>query len=178
MKKSIYLLPVVIVLILAGFFWFSLGKDPNRLKSVLIDQKLPLFDLSPIQGYNKGITNADFQGQVTLLNIFGSWCIACRVEHPLLMHLAKQQEVIIYGINWREKDPNAGSRWLRRHGNPYRLIGNDSHSKAAIALGVTGAPESFIIDKKGYIRYKHMGPIDNQTWYEILKPIIEDLRKK
>ena len=177
MKRLLYVLPLGVFLILAVYFAVGLGKDPRKMEQMLINQPIPPLDLAAIQGRDKGIKTEDFMGQVTLVNIFGSWCVSCQVEHPFLMKLKEANAVPIYGIDWREKSAEAGPAWLRRYGDPYTLVGDDPESKAAIAFGVTGAPESFIVDQKGIIRYKHVGPINEQNWSETLFPIIEELRK-
>jgi cytochrome c biogenesis protein CcmG/thiol:disulfide interchange protein DsbE len=170
------ILPLAIFLVLAGYFWIGLGKDPHALPSVLIDQPVPDFALAPIEGRDRGFASADLKGQVSLVNVFGSWCVACHQEHPFLMRLKEQGDVPIHGINWREPDRKAGPRWLARLGDPYTLIGDDPESRAAIAFGVTGAPETFIVDREGVIRYKHVGPITPEVWKERLWPIVEKLR--
>jgi cytochrome c biogenesis protein CcmG, thiol:disulfide interchange protein DsbE len=173
-----YGLPLAVFAVLGVFFAKGLGMNPRDIPSVLIDQPVPEFALEPIKGRDKGFASTDLLGQVTLVNIFGSWCVACRIEHPFLMKLTREKQVPIYGIDWREKTPDAGPDWLARFGDPYLLIGNDPESRAAIAFGVTGAPESFIVDKKGVIRYKHVGPVNPDAWKDTLMPIIEELRKR
>jgi len=174
--RLLYVLPLAAFLILAVYFWIGLGKDPHQIPSVLIDQSVPPFDLPPIKGHERGFNSEDLLGQVSLVNIFGSWCVACRVEHPFLMRIKQEGLVPIYGIDWREKDRDAGPAWLARHGDPYTLVGDDPESKAAIAFGVTGAPETFIVDEAGVIRYKQTGPITPDIWEETLWPIVQDLR--
>ncbi len=175
-QRWIYLLPLIMVLGLGGLFWSQLGKDPHRIDSVLINQEVPPFDLPPIKGRTEGFASADLLGQVTLVNIFGSWCIACRAEHGFLVDIKASREVPIYGIDWREKDRDAGPAWLARFGDPYTRVGDDPDSKAAIAFGVTGAPESFIVDQRGIIRYKHIGPLTPEVWTRTIRPLIEELR--
>lgn len=175
-RRAVYLLPLLLFLGLAGYFWVRIGQDPHVLPSALIDQPVPAFDLPPIRGRDRGFSSADLKGQVSLVNIFGSWCVACRIEHPFLMHLKAQGVIPIHGIDWRERDPSAGPAWLAAHGDPYTLVGDDPQSRAAIAFGVTGAPESFIVDAKGVIRYKHVGPITPEAWNERLWPIVKHLR--
>tara|TARA_B100001964_G_C14047823_1_gene515585 strand:- start:260 stop:796 length:537 start_codon:yes stop_codon:yes gene_type:complete len=178
MKRLMYLLPLGIFLILAGYFAIGLTLNPRDMPSMLIDQEVPQFDLKPIKGYEKGFSSEDLKGQVTLVNIFGSWCVSCLAEHPMLMEIAAKKLVPLYGIDWRERDPDAGPDWLARRGDPYTLIGNDPESKAAIAFGVTGAPETFFVDKRGLIRYKHVGPITPENWESTLWPVIQELRKQ
>ena len=178
MKRLMYLLPLGIFLILAGYFAVGLTLNPRDMPSMLIDREVPQFDLKPIKGYEKGFSSEDLKGQVTLVNIFGSWCVSCLAEHPMLMEIAANKLVPLYGIDWRERDPDAGPDWLARRGDPYTLIGNDPESKAAIAFGVTGAPETFFVDKRGLIRYKHVGPITPENWESTLWPVIQELRKQ
>jgi len=171
-----YLLPLALFLALAAYFWIGLGHDPAELPSALIDQPVAEFALPPIEGRERGFTSEDLRGQVSLVNVFGSWCVACRVEHPFLMQLKQRGAVPIHGIDWREKDRTAGPAWLARHGDPYTLIGDDPDSRAAIAFGVTGAPETFIVDAAGVIRYKQVGPITPEVWEQTLWPIIRRLQ--
>ncbi len=177
-QRLIYLLPLGVFLVLAVYFAVGLTKDPRRLPSTLINREVPAFDLAAIQGYDRGFKSTDLLGQVSLVNIFGSWCVSCLAEHPFLMELKKTNAIPVYGLDWRETSPDAAIKWLKRHGDPYTLIGNDADSRVAIDFGVTGAPESFIVDKKGIIRYKHVGPIYPDIWKESLLPIVEALRKE
>jgi cytochrome c biogenesis protein CcmG, thiol:disulfide interchange protein DsbE len=174
--RLLYLIPLIVFLVLAAYFFIGLGKNPHEVPSVLIDTPVPEFDLPPIEGRDRGLASADLKGQVSLVNVFGSWCIACRIEHPLLMQLHQSGVVPLHGINWREPDAQAGPAWLQRHGDPYTLIGADPESRAAIAFGVSGAPETFIVDRNGVIRYKQIGPITPDIWTKTLWPIIQDLR--
>lgn len=176
-RRLPYLLPLVVFLVFVGYFWIGLGKDPHRLPSPLIEQPLPIFDLAAMPGDEAGgLRSADLRGEVALLNIFGSWCAACQLEHPFLMRLQAENKIPIYGIDWRERDPAAGPAWLERHGNPYRRVGADPDSKAAIALGVTGAPETFLIDAAGVVRYKHVGVLTPKIWETEIWPLVQQLR--
>ena len=175
--RFIYLIPLIVFLILAAYFAIGLKKDPKRLPNALADKPVPDFTLKPIKGRDtKGFAKTDLMGIVSLVNIFGSWCVACRVEHPFLMSLEKAGDVPIHGINWREENPDAGPAWLAQFGDPYTLVGDDPNSRAAIAFGVTGAPETFLIDAHGIVRYKITGPITKEIWENILKPMIDNLR--
>ena len=178
MKRLVYLLPLCIFLIIFGYFAVGLNLNPRDMPSMLIDQEVPAFDLEPIKGSTRGFSKEDLKGKVTLVNIFGSWCGACLVEHPFLMEIRAKGLVPIYGIDWREKNPDDGPRWLARRGDPYTLVGDDPKSKAAIAFGVTGAPETFFVDKRGFIRYKHVGPITQKNWQSRLWPLVQELRKQ
>lgn len=166
------LIPLALFAGLAVFLAIGLTRDPSKLPSELIDRPLPTFEMQTLSG--EPIVTADLVGEVALLNVFGSWCVACLVEHPLLMELSARGAVKLIGVNWRDTRPNA-ERWLSRYGNPYDPIIFDSDSLLAIDLGVTGAPETFIVDKKGRIRYKHTGPITDDVWTETLRPLINTL---
>lgn len=183
MKRMLYLVPLLVLLVVGGFSIMQLsrvneGQAVNVLPSVLIDRAVPEFDLAAISGRERGWGTKDLLGQVTIVNVFGSWCVACQAEHPFLVRIKNQNLVPIYGIDWREKSPEAGPKWLAKYGDPYTLVGDDPQSKAAIAFGVTGAPESFVVDKKGVIRYKQIGPIDAQVWEQTLWPLIQELQKQ
>lgn len=175
MKRLLYLSPFIVVGVLVAYFGMGLARDPKLLPSVLIDRPFPPMDLPPIPGYRKGFATADLGGKVALVNVFGSWCVACQVEHPLLMELAKASEVPIYGIAWKEKDAADATAWLKQRGDPYSLVGNDQRGRAAIDLGVTGAPETFVVDRAGRIRYKQVGPITEDVWTLELQPLIRRL---
>lgn len=177
MRRLYYLIPVVVFVVLALFFLKGLSIDPHSIPSVLIDREVPQMNLQPLpgRGENSGLSSDDLKGAVSLVNIFGSWCISCVQEHPVLMKIAATKRVPIYGIDWRD-DPEKGAEWLRRHGDPYLKVGADpAPGRTAIDFGVTGAPESFIVDRHGIIRYKHVGPITPHIWKETLLPIIEHL---
>lgn len=176
MRRLLYLIPLAGFLVLSAYFWAGLGKDPHALSSALLDRAVPDFALPPIEGRSDGLATADLRGEVSLVNVFGSWCVACRLEHGFLMALKSRDVIPIHGINWREKDRSAGPAWLARHGDPYTRIGDDPDSTAAIAWGVTGAPETFIVGADGVIRYKHTGPLTPEVWETRLWPIIERLR--
>lgn len=176
MKRFLLLSPLLLFAGIAAAFGFALTRDPSRIPSQLIDRPLPQFDLPAIQGYTEGLSSSEFKGQVSLLNVWGSWCIACQVEHPLLMALSQNTDTPIYGLNWKDK-PGDGAAWLVRFGDPYRKIGDDQEGRIILDLGVTGAPETFIVDKDGMVRYKHIGPITQDDWENTLKPLIDQLRQ-
>lgn len=176
--RWLYYTPLIVLGLLVAYLALGLGQNPAVVKSVLINKKVPQFSLRPIKGSNKGLSNKDFNQQVVLVNIFGSWCVSCRIEHPFLMKLKAKNIVPIYGIDWREPNREAGPQWLKKYGNPYSLVGDDPKSYGAIAFGVTGAPETFIVDKKGVIRFKHIGPITKKNWDKTLLPILTELREK
>lgn len=179
MRRLLYLLPVAVLGVLALFFLRGLGMNPRDIPSALIDRPVPEMSLAPLPGRGdaSGLASADLKGRVSLVNIYGSWCIACVQEHPYLMQLKKQGLVPIHGIDWRD-DPLEGAKWLQKHGDPYDRVGSDpAPGRAAVDFGVTGAPETFVVDAGGVIRYKHIGPITPEVWSHTLQPIIRDLSK-
>ncbi|MBF0095576.1 MAG: DsbE family thiol:disulfide interchange protein [Alphaproteobacteria bacterium] len=181
MPRLGYLLPILIFVVLLVVFTVRLvavreGDTPNLLPSVLIDRPVPTFALEPLPGRERPLSSEHLKGAVSLVNIFGSWCVACAAEHPMLTRIQQSGEVPIHGIDWRD-DPLKGAAWLKRNGDPYDRVGLDPDSAVAIDFGVTGAPETFVVDAKGIIRYKHIGPITEADWTRTLLPLIKELRK-
>lgn len=175
MTRVFLFLPLVLFAVMALYFGLGLRQDPSEIPSQLIDRELPEFDLPPIQGFESGLSNADLEGQVSLLNVFGSWCPPCAIEHPMLMQISRSGTVPVYGVDWKDP-PGAGTAWLERNGNPYQRIGNDAEGRLAIDLGITGAPETFIIDRAGRVRYRHVGVITEEIWEGTLRPLVEHLQ--
>ena len=168
------LLPLGLFLLIGIAFAIGLTKDPRRMSSKLINQPFPSFTLTELYDETETLNEDIVKGQVSLINVFGSWCVACNVEHPVLMDIAKRKDVTLVGMDWRDERPKA-KKWLSERGNPYSKIIYDNESILAIKLGVTGAPESFITDKAGQIRYKHVGVITPKIWHQTLFPIIQTL---
>jgi cytochrome c biogenesis protein CcmG, thiol:disulfide interchange protein DsbE len=171
MNRVLLFVPLILFLALVGYFAVGLTRNPNEIKSVLIDKPLPAIDLPVPDRQDVRFQTATLSGKVSLLNVFASWCIACRVEHPVLLKLTAAKEIPVYGLAWKDK-PEELRAWLAELGDPYELIGDDARGRTAIDLGVTGAPETFVIDRQGRIRYKHIGPIDDHVWEKKLKPMI------
>ena len=175
MRQRLFLIiPVLVFLGLAVVFFLGLGRDPKLVPSALIDQPVPTFDLPPINGTGPGLASGDLEGAVTVVNVFASWCVPCRAEHPLWMDVAEAGEVRLIGINYKD-EAGAATRWLKELGDPYERIGADRDGRVGIDWGVYGVPETFIIDRDGRIRYKHVGPVSEQAWREILEPTIASL---
>jgi cytochrome c biogenesis protein CcmG/thiol:disulfide interchange protein DsbE len=166
--------PLFLLLALAVYFAFGLTQDPRLLTSVLIDKPLPAFDLPKFGQSGARVKSSDFNGRVSLVNVFASWCIACRAEHPVLLKLAADSRMTIVGLAWKDK-PEALTAWLEELGNPYAAIADDATGRTAIDLGVTGAPETFVVDKQGRIRFKQVGVIDEVVWAETLEPMVAKL---
>ena len=175
MNRIFLYLPLVLFMLLAGWFALGLRQDPSRIPSVLIDQPMPEFSLPAIDGHDNPFASTDIAGRVALVNVFASWCIPCAIEHPQLMQVARDEDIVIAGVNWKEQ-PGDGAAWLRRLGDPYDFIGDDADGRVAIDFGVTGAPETFVIDHQGRIRYKQVGPITEQIWVQDIKPVVDRLR--
>jgi len=171
-----YFLPLIIFFGLVWFLWRGLSLNPRDLPSVLINKPVPEFSLPQLQQPDKTLSAADMKGQVWLLNVWGSWCVSCRYEHPVLNELSRQQIVPIIGLNWKDK-PEDARAWLAKYGDPYKLSVSDIDGRVAINFGVYGAPETFVIDQAGTIRYKHTGPLDAVAMRDILLPLIRDLKK-
>ena len=175
MKRLFFLLPLAIFLGMAFYFAIGLTKDPRILPSALIDQPVPAFDLPALKPEKPGLATSDLKGEVTIVNVFASWCVPCRAEHPLWMKLAETGEVPIHAINWKDQRA-AAVTWLRELGDPYSRIGHDLDNKAGIEWGVYGVPETYVIDRDGRIRYKHVGPLFPETYTEVIEPLLKELR--
>ncbi len=174
MKRLLFLLPVIGFVGLIALFGIGLTKDPKALPSMLIDRPLPQFALPGLAASDAGLATAALNGRPGLLNIFASWCAACPQEHPVLTRIAAEGYPV-YGIAWKDKPADAIA-WLERYGNPYAAVGADLAGRVAIDLGVTGAPETFIVDKAGRVRFKQIGPISPEVWEGQLKPLLDQLR--
>lgn len=174
MSRWVAVAPVLIFAAVALAFGFALRLDPQKMPSMLIDKSLPTFKLPPVDGTSAPLDSSKLQGEVMLLNIYSSWCEGCRVEHPTLMRIAREKLVPLYGLNWKDK-PGQGGRWLRQHQNPYIAVGDDPTGRAGIEMGVTGVPETFVIDKDGRIRYRHAGPVTENVWQTIFVPLLAGL---
>ncbi len=177
-RQLAYLAPVVIFSVIAAYFVWGLysGRDPRALPSVMIDQPVPEFTLQPIDGMDgPGLSAANLRtGEVSLVNFFASWCVPCRLEHRILVEMATQDKVRLFGINYKNK-PEEARAWLAELGNPYGRIGADTTGHVGIDWGVYGLPETFIIDRNGRIRYRRAGQIDRQTLNQVIRPLIREL---
>lgn len=179
MIRPATLIPVGAFALLAavfGFYLHQIGtgeKNAAQVPSVLIGKPAPEFDLPPIEGMEGGLKTADLRGEASLVNVFASWCPPCQQEHPLLMRLARAG-VPVYGINIKDK-PKTARAFLRRLGNPYRRIGADLSGRVSIDWGVYGYPETFILDREGRIRYRHVGPILAHDLETRIVPLLKEL---
>jgi cytochrome c biogenesis protein CcmG, thiol:disulfide interchange protein DsbE len=158
------LIPVVVFAALAALFWKGLSGEPSKIPSALIGKPVPEFTLQPVPGLAvPGLASADLKaGKVTVVNVWASWCAPCRIEHPLLMELAKRTDITLAGINYKDEPENA-VRFLMTLGQPFAAIGMDGDGRAAVDWGVYGVPETFVVDGQGLIRYKHIGPLSPEA---------------
>ncbi|SDK59430.1 DsbE family thiol:disulfide interchange protein [Pseudomonas indica] len=172
MKRAILLLPLAIFLIVAVFLYRGLFLDPSELPSALIGKPFPVFSLPTVAG-DATLTEASLKGKPALVNVWATWCVSCRVEHPVLNELAKRG-VVIHGVNYKDVNADA-QKWLAEFHNPYQLNIDDAKGTLGLDLGVYGAPETFLIDKDGIIRHKFVGVIDERAWREQLAPLYQEL---
>ncbi len=176
MKVS-FLVPLALFAALGGLLYSGLQRNPSVVSSPLVGRALPTFDLSGVRNANRKLRSEDFRGEPAVLNVWASWCAACRAEHPLLLRLAKSGEVPIYGLNYKDERGDA-VQWLDRFGDPYRRSGHDRAGRVGLDLGVYGVPETFVIDRDGRIAHKHIGPIAAKDWEETIRPLLRRLRKE
>ena len=174
MKRILFLAPIAAFFIVLGVFFVGLQRDPSALPSVLIDKPAPAFILPPLRpGEPRGFATTDLGGEPMLVNVYASWCGPCKLEHPMLMRL-KREGVTIHGIDWKDS-LEAGYGFLVERGDPYVRVGSDRSGRTGIDLGVSGAPETFVIDKAGKVRYRHVGAISVEDWEQKIGPLMRRL---
>jgi len=169
-----FVIPLLVFVVLVGFLFVGLRLHPREVPSPLIDKPAPAFQLSQLQAPEKSFGLADMKGKVWLLNVWASWCVSCRDEHPFLMELAKEGTVPIVGLNYKDQQQDA-VQWLARFGNPYQQSVVDADGRTGINFGVYGVPETFLIDRDGVIRYKQIGPLTREAWQQTLLPLVKKL---
>ena len=179
MNKSVkFLTPLILFVGLAALLFYGLKLDPRKVPSPLVGKPAPQFSLPALQDPNRMVSDAEFKGKISLVNVWASWCVSCRAEHAELMKLSREeQDIQIMGLNWKD-DPNDATRMLRTFGDPYVVSAFDPDNKVGIHWGVYGAPETFIVDFEGIIRYKHIGPIDRKVWEQTLRPLVQKIKAK
>ncbi len=170
-----YLIPPGLFLVLVVFLAIGLTREPNKLPSALLDKPAPTFRLPQLKEPGKTFSAEDMRGKVWMMNVWASWCVACREEHPFLNQYSKS--IPIYGLNYKDKPEDALS-WLGELGDPYVLSAVDLDGRVGIDYGVYGAPESYIIDKSGTIRLKHVGPVTPDVWSEKILPLVQELNRQ
>jgi cytochrome c biogenesis protein CcmG/thiol:disulfide interchange protein DsbE len=172
-----YLIPLAIFLVLVVFLAIGLTRNPQELPSALLDKPAPTFRLPQLKQPDKTFSAEDMRGKVWMLNVWASWCVACRDEHPYLFEYQKSGAVPIYGLNYKDR-PEDALGWLSELGDPYLLSAVDLDGRVAIDYGVYGAPESYIIDKSGTIRMKHVGPVMPEVWEKKILPLVQELNRQ
>jgi len=170
-----YIIPLVLFIIMAIFLALGLNLKPSEIPSPLLNKPAPVFSAPKLQTPEEKLSPADLKGRVWLFNVWASWCTSCRAEHPVLNQLAGQHAIEIVGLNYKD-DPNDAKNWLNTLGNPYNVSIMDQDGRIGIDYGVYGVPETFVIDKKGLIRYKHTGPVTAEDVQQTFLPLIAKLQ--
>jgi cytochrome c biogenesis protein CcmG/thiol:disulfide interchange protein DsbE len=171
MKK--FIVPIALFAAIGVLLWIGLSLDPRKIPSPLVGKPLPAFQLATVTDAKRVVNHEDLRGRTYLLNVWASWCTSCRQEHSLLSELAKSRVVPIVGLNYKDKRDDAMA-YLAKLGNPYELILSDPEGRTGIELGVYGTPETFVIDKNGIIRHKHVGPITPEVWRNLIEPKLRE----
>lgn len=172
-KSAKFLTPLILFVALAALLFYGLKLDPRKVPSPLVGKPAPEFSLPALQDPARMVSDADFKGKVSLVNVWASWCVSCRAEHEELMKLSREkQDIQILGLNWKD-DPNDATRMLRTFGDPYLVSAFDPDNKVGIHWGVYGAPETFVVDAQGIICYKKIGPVGADTWEEEMSPSVD-----
>ncbi len=174
-RQPVFLAPLVVFTLIALFFAIGLTLNPRDLPSMLIGKSVPEFELPAVKGRTLGLSSQNLQGQISLVNVFASWCVECRAEHPLLMELAKTGPVPIHGLNYKDK-PDDAAEWLDSLGDPYTRTGADISGRVAIDWGVYGVPETFLVDRQGKVVYKHIGAMSRKIFDQKILPKIRELQ--
>ena len=171
-----FAIPLVLFLLLVAFLAIGLRHDPHEVPSPLINKPAPAFQLAQLKDPSRTFSAADMRGKVWLLNVWASWCVTCRDEHPLLIQYARSGALPIYGLNYKDKREDALS-WLGELGDPYVLSVSDNDGRVGIDYGVYGAPETYLIDRDGVIRFKQIGPVTPDIWEKTILPLAQRLNK-
>lgn len=173
-----HILPLVLFAVVALALGIGLTLNPRIIPSALIDKPVPEFTLPPVDGRPNGLAADDLRtGDVAIVNVFASWCGPCRIEHPLLMEIARSGEVPVHGINYKDLPRNAVT-WLKRYGDPYQRVGSDRNGRVSIDWGVYGVPETFVVDRDGRIAYKHVGPMTRDDMDDKILKKVRELQSK
>lgn len=175
--------PLLLVFAVGVFFYSTMGRisegdyNPQALPSALLNKPIPHFSLPSLADDERLLAPKDMLGEIALINVWATWCPSCHIEHPYLNYLAKKMDVVIYGINYKD-DAKKAVRWLKNKGDPYRFNVFDEQGRLGLDLGVTGAPETYVIDHRGFIRMRHQGPVSGVIWSQKIAPLIERLQRE
>lgn len=175
-RMAKFLIPLALFLVAVGFLAKGLFLDPHEVPSPLVGKPAPIFQAPILGEAGKTFNSADLKGQVWLLNVWASWCGACRDEHPVLMEMAKTKQIVTYGLDYKDTDQEAQAVLLA-HGNPYKATATDADGKIGIDFGVYGVPETYVIDKAGVIRFKQIGPITDEILFTKIVPLLKELQR-
>jgi cytochrome c biogenesis protein CcmG/thiol:disulfide interchange protein DsbE len=171
-----FIIPLAVFIALLGFLYVGLSRDPREVPSPFIGKPAPAFELARLHAPDQRFAQKDMAGKVWLLNVWASWCVACREEHPVLVELAKRKTLPIVGLNYKD-EPADAKAWLAQFGDPYQLSVTDRDGRVGIDYGVYGVPETFLIDRQGVIRYKQIGPITPEALEKKILPLARALEK-
>jgi len=174
--KVKFLIPLLLFVVLVVFLAIGLNRDPHEVPSPLINKPAPAFEVPQLSEANKSFSPASMKGQVWILNVWASWCVACREEHPVLVELSKSKMAPVIGLDYKDRREDALAM-LTKQGNPYVLSAFDANGRVGIDYGVYGVPETYIIDKAGVIRFKHIGPVTMELLNQKIYPLISELQK-
>jgi len=174
LKSLKFLIPLAIFLVLAGFLAVGLNLNPREVPSPLIGKPAPAFELTKLDAADQKLKRDDLLGKVWVLNVWASWCAPCREEHPLVVAFAKKKLSPVYGLNYKDQRP-AGLGFLRQLGDPYEASLFDADGRVGIDYGVYGVPETFVVDKQGIIRFKHIGPLNPDVLRDKIEPLVKEL---
>lgn len=175
-RRWVSLMPLLVFAGLVAVLAVGLTLNPREIPSPLIGKPVPQFELPPVRGRTLGLAASDLKGEVSIVNVFASWCVACKEEHPVFMQMQRERLVPIHGLNYKDR-PEDAQKWLDDMGDPYTRTGADVDGRVAIEWGVYGVPETFVIDREGKITYKHIGPVTPELLEETLRPLIARLKQ-
>ena len=175
-RRLFYGVPVASFVAMSAVLGWGLTRNPRELPSTLIGRSVPKFSLPPVEGRRLGLSSADLRGEVSLVNFFASWCVACRAEHPLLLAMAQSGVVAIHGINYKDAPADA-ARWLDTLGDPYKRTGADRDGRVGIEWGLYGVPETYVVNADGHVMYKLAGPLTEQIRDSTILPLLARLRR-
>ncbi len=183
MNRLKLFLPLVAFVVVAAFFYVVLNRidqgeyNPQDLPSALVNKPFPEFQMASLEDPSVQLSRADFLGDIVLINVWATWCPSCHVEHGYLNYLAKEKGVFIVGVNYKD-EAAAANDWLAEKGNPYRINILDSLGRLGLDMGVTGAPETYVVDHRGFVRMRYQGPVNESVWQEKFKPLYDVLQKE
>jgi cytochrome c biogenesis protein CcmG, thiol:disulfide interchange protein DsbE len=176
-RSFLALLPLILFILLSIFLWRGLSLKPQVIPSAMLNRSVPTFSLPDLFENHSIVSDKLMRGDVSLLHVWASWCLTCRAEHAYLMEIARTKHIPIYAIDYQDKR-HLAQAWIHDFGNPYRAIAYDPKGELGLELGVYGTPETFVIDKKGVIRYKRVGEVNRKNWKESLFPLIQQLKQE